>query len=63
MNMLSSSISISINNFSDAREASCLYVAMVREISLQACQQLRPKAKISGLDMEANQDSIAMLSR
>ena len=35
-------------------EDSCIYFAMIQEIPQQARQQLRSKAKSSGLEVEAN---------
>ena len=55
VNFISSSTWISINNF-PKHEVSCLYFAMIQEIPQQACQQLRPKSKSSGLGVEANLD-------
>ena len=56
VNLISSSIWISIKNSSEAHEVSCLYFALIQEIPQQVRQQLRPKPKSSGLGMEANLD-------
>ena len=43
-------------SFRRTREASWLYFAKIQEIPQQARQQLRPKPKSSGLDVEAKPD-------
>ena len=55
--MISSSIRMCIKSkIFPKHEASCLYYAMIQEIPQQARQQLRPKPKSSGLEVEANLD-------
>ena len=51
MNLISSSIWISIKNF-PKHEVLCLYFAMIQEIP----QHFRPKPKSSGFGVEANLD-------
>ena len=55
VNLISSLIWISIKNFSKAK-ASCYQFAMIQKIPRQLRQQLWPKPKSSGLEVEANLD-------